>query len=56
MRRTVIGALGDYGKPAVLVELARAEKDAVLKKEIVRRLSDLRSKEAQAYLVELLQE
>ena len=56
VRTAVIGALGDYGKPAVLVELARAEKNALLKKEIVRRLSDMRSKEAQAYLVELLQE
>jgi tetratricopeptide (TPR) repeat protein len=56
VRATVVAALGDYGKPAVLVELARAEKDAGMKKEIVRRLSGMRSKEAQAYLVELLQE
>jgi tetratricopeptide (TPR) repeat protein len=56
VRVTVVAALGDYGKPGVLVELARAEKDAGMKKEIVRRLSGMRSKEAQAYLVELLQE
>jgi hypothetical protein len=56
VRAAIIGTLGDYGKPGMLVELARAEKDAGMKKEIVRRLSDMRSKEAQAYLVELLQE
>ena len=56
VRVTVVAALGDYGKPGVVVELARVEKDAGMKKEIVRRLSNMRSKEAQAYLVELLQE
>ena len=56
VRATIIGTLGDYGKPGLLVELARSEKDAAMKKEIVRRLSEMRSKEAQAYLVELLQE
>lgn len=56
VRKAVVWAIADHGKPAVLVELARAEKDPAVKKEIVRRLSDMRSKEAQAYLVELLQE
>lgn len=56
VRKAVVWAIADHGKPVVLVELARAEKDAAVKKEIVRRLSDMRSKEAQAYLVELLQE
>ncbi|MFN0104986.1 MAG: HEAT repeat domain-containing protein [Bryobacteraceae bacterium] len=56
VRTTIVWTIGDHGKPGVLVELARAEKDAAMKKEIVRRLSEMRSKEAQAYLVELLQE
>jgi hypothetical protein len=37
-----------------LVELARAEKDLEMKREIVRRLSTMRSKEATDYMVELL--
>jgi len=56
LRTTIISTIGDHARPAVLIELARAEKDAGLKKEIVRRLSEMRSKEAQAYLLELLQE
>jgi tetratricopeptide (TPR) repeat protein len=48
--------LSDHSKPAALVELARAEKDPAVKKQFVRRLSESRSKEAQAYLIELLQE
>lgn len=56
VRSTIIRAIGDRGKPGALVELARAENDAEMKKEIVRRLSEMRSKEAQAYLLELLQE
>ncbi|MBI2688917.1 MAG: HEAT repeat domain-containing protein [Acidobacteria bacterium] len=56
VRTTIIWTIGDHGKPGPLVELARAEKDPAMKKEIVRRLSEMRSKEAQAYLLELLQE
>jgi hypothetical protein len=37
-----------------LVELAKAEKDIELKKDIVQKLSMMKSKEATDYLVELL--
>ena len=37
-----------------LVELAKAEKDMELKKDIVQKLSMMKSKEATDYLVELL--
>ena len=37
-----------------LVELAKAEKDLTLKKDIVQKLSVMKSKEATDYLVELL--
>jgi hypothetical protein len=37
-----------------LVELAKAEKDMDLKKDIVQKLSLMKSKEATDYLVELL--
>jgi len=56
VRSTIVWTIGDQSKVAMLIELARAEKDAEMKKLIVRRLSEMRSKEAQAYLVELLQE
>ncbi len=42
---------GDAGK---LVELARAEKDLDVKKDIVRKLSVMKSKEATDYMLELL--
>lgn len=42
---------GDAGK---LVELARAEKDLDVKKDIVRKLSLMKSKEATDYMLELL--
>lgn len=56
MRLRLANILTDHLKVASLIELARAEKDPAVKKEIVRRLSDWRTKEAQAYLVELLQQ
>ena len=54
VRREVIGALSRRDAGATLVELARIEKDPMLKKEIVQRLSNLKSKEATDYLLELL--
>lgn len=39
---------------AKLVELARAEKDPSLKRDIVRKLSTMKSKEATDYMIELL--
>jgi hypothetical protein len=54
-RRAVLDALSRHrgGAPA-LVALARAEKNEDLKRDIVRRLSNMRSPEAREYLLELL--
>ena len=54
VRREVISALSRRDAGATLVELARIEKDPMLKKEIVQRLSNIKSKEATDYLLELL--
>jgi hypothetical protein len=54
MRREVLNALSRRDSAAMLVELARIEKDPTLKKEIVERLSNIKSKEATDYLLELL--
>jgi hypothetical protein len=54
IRRDVINALTAQRNAAGLVELARVEKDQALKKDIVTRLSTMRSKEAADYMVELL--
>jgi hypothetical protein len=54
LRRDVISALGGQRNAAALVELARAEKDQELKKEIVTRLSTMKSQEAIDYMAELL--
>jgi hypothetical protein len=55
LKRTVLDALSsNRNGAAALVALARAEKDGALKTEIVRRLSNSRSPEAQQYMLELL--
>jgi hypothetical protein len=54
IKRDVINALAAQRNAAALVELARAEKDQALKKDLVTRLSTMRSKEATDYLLELL--
>jgi hypothetical protein len=54
VRREVINAIAARNGAATLVELARAEKDPALKREIVQRLSNMKSKEATDYLLELL--
>ena len=54
MRREIINAFFLQQNAATLVELVRAEKDATLKREIVQRLSMMKSKEATDYLLELL--
>ncbi|MBM3738200.1 MAG: tetratricopeptide repeat protein [Acidobacteria bacterium] len=51
LRRRALDNLRD-AKP--LIELARAEKDPVFRKEIVRRISGMKSKEAADYLIEVL--
>jgi HEAT repeat protein len=54
IRREIIGALALQQNAAALVDLARSERDPTLKKEIVERLSMMKSKEAADYLLELL--
>jgi hypothetical protein len=50
----VIDALSIQHNAPILVALARAEKDAQLKRRIVERLSTMKSKEATDYMLELL--
>ena len=54
VRAVVIDALSNQQNATVLVALARAEKDATLKRRIVERLSAMKSKEATDYMLELL--
>jgi tetratricopeptide (TPR) repeat protein len=54
VRKAVVNALFLQNNGAVLVSLARNEKNAEMKKEIVSRLSIMKSKEATDYLLELL--
>jgi HEAT repeat protein len=54
IRRQVINSLFTQGNATALVALARKEQDMAMKTEIVKRLSNMDSKEAQAYMLELL--
>jgi tetratricopeptide (TPR) repeat protein len=54
VRRAVVNALFLQNNAAALVSLARAEKNPEMKKEIVSKLSIMKSKEATDYLLELL--
>ena len=54
VRRAVVNALFLQNNAAALVTLARAERSPELKKEIVSKLSVMKSKEATDYLLELL--
>ena len=54
VRREILNSLAAHGNGAVLVELARSEKDPAMKREIVQRLTSMNSKEASDYLFELL--
>ena len=54
IRKTVINALFTSDNAEQLVALARKESDTAMKKEIVSRLSNMHSKVATDYLVELL--
>jgi HEAT repeat protein len=54
VRKAVINALFIQSNAGALVTIARAEKNLELKKEIVARLSNMKSKEATDYLMELL--
>ena len=54
VRKAVVNALFLQNNARALVDLARTEKNADMKKEIVSRLSIMKSKEATDYLMELL--
>jgi HEAT repeat protein len=54
VKKRIIQGLFVGRDAARLVELARAEKDMALKKDIVQKLSLMKSKEATDYLLELL--
>jgi tetratricopeptide (TPR) repeat protein len=54
VRREIINALFLQQNAATLIDLARVEKDAAVKKEIVAKLSLMKSKEATDYFLELL--
>jgi HEAT repeat protein len=54
VKKAVIDALFVQNNATTLVALARREKDGDMKVELVKRLSNMREKEAQDYLIELL--
>jgi HEAT repeat protein len=54
VRKAVVNALFIQNNAAALVTLARAEKNPEMKKDIVSKLSNMKSKEATDYLLELL--
>jgi tetratricopeptide (TPR) repeat protein len=54
VKKAVINAYFIQGNATGLVTLARAEKNVELKKDIVSKLSNMKSKEASDYLMELL--
>ena len=54
VKYAILDALNSERNAKGLVDLARKEKDPQMKREIVRRLSNMQSKEAADYLMELL--
>jgi HEAT repeat protein len=54
VRKAVVTALFIQNNAKALVDLARAEKNPDMKKEIVSKLSIMKSKDATDYLLELL--
>jgi hypothetical protein len=54
VKEEIINALFVQRNATALVDMARAEKDPAMKREIVQRLSNMRTKEATDYLLELL--
>ena len=53
-KRAILDGLSASGKAGLLVEIARKETDKELKRMAVERLTTMKSKEATAYLLELL--
>jgi hypothetical protein len=54
MKRSIVDGLGAQRNAKGLVDLARKETDPAMKREIVSRLSHMKSKESADYLMELL--
>lgn len=54
VKRAIINALAGQRNAKALVEIGRQEKDLELKKEIVRRVTDMKTPEAQSFLEEIL--
>jgi hypothetical protein len=54
IREAIVSSLSNQRSAKYLIDLARAEKDTKLKLKIVERLSNMHSKEASDYLLELL--
>ena len=54
IKRAVVNSLSMQRNAKALVELARAEKDPSLKRELVQRLSTMKAPEATDYMLELL--
>jgi HEAT repeat protein len=54
IRRAVVNALFNQRNAKALVEIARGEKDASMKREIVQKLSVMKEPEAMDYMLELL--
>jgi hypothetical protein len=55
VKKAVIAALGMQNNATALVSIARKETDPVLKKDIVNRLSHIKSKVATDYMLEILE-
>jgi hypothetical protein len=54
IKQSILDGLSGQRNAKALVDIARAEKDPKMKLRIVQRLGDMRSKEAQDYLAEIL--
>jgi HEAT repeat protein len=54
LRKAVVRAFFVQGNAAALVEIARSEKDPEIKRDVVRTLSLMQTKEATDYMLELL--
>src|SRR5437899_200976 len=54
VRKAIVSALYTQNNAKALVDIARAEKNPEMKKDIVSKLSNMRSKEAIDYMLELI--
>ena len=54
MKRNILDSLHGQRNAKAIVDIARKETDPAMKREIVSRLSNMKSKEASDYLMELL--